>query len=289
VIHLRPPLQLCVAALCLAVAAHAQDRRKNPTSKIYVADTEGGTQIDTGKKIDELKKKAIYRAEGAIIETKPASNASMVFSNGTGVYFDVNTRVRVREFNQDPFRPNRTDLEDEPSISRMNLHIEYGVIGISTSKLAAGSSMEFDTPLATAFIRGRQSVIQVGDNFTEISMIQGEATVRSGPLDQGHLVKSGQQCIVRAGRGAGAAPVQIQAIQDGNAEEQQQWLYERVLTADAARKLVYFEVQAQIDSGITVFDGDSTDGSGREIVAIPVVPINPPTQPTISAANLVGR
>jgi hypothetical protein len=261
----------------------------NPTSKIYVADTEGTTQIDTGKKIDDLTKNRLYRAKGAIIETKPASNTSMVFSNGTGVYFDVNTRVWVHQFDQEPFRPNRTDLEDEPSVSRMNLRIEHGVIGISTSKLVAGSTMEFETPQATAFIRGRQSVIQVGDNFTEISMIQGEATVRSGPLDQGHLIKAGQQIIIRAGMGAGPNAVLVQDIREGNAEEEQQWLYERVLTADAARKLVYFEVQTRLDGGITVFDGEPADQSGREIVAIPVVPVSPPVQPTISAANLVGR
>jgi hypothetical protein len=261
----------------------------NPTSKVYVADTEGKTQIDTGKKIDDLTKNRLYRAKGAIIETKAASNASMVFSNGTGVYFDVNTRVRVSEFDQDPFRANRTDLEDEPSVSRMNLNIEHWVIGISTSKLVAGSSMEFDTPQAAAFIRGRQSVIQVGDNFTEISMLMGEATVRCGPMDQGHLVKSGQQIIIRAGIGAGPNAVQVQQIEDGNAEEHEQWLEERVLTADSARKLVYFEVQTRLDGGITVFDGEPTDLSGREIVAIPVVPVSPPVQPTISAANLVGR
>ena len=163
----------------------------------------------------------------------------------------------------------------------MNLNIEHGVIGISTSRLVAGSSMEFDTPQAKAFIRGRQSVIQVGDNFTEISMLLGEATVQCGPLDQ--------QIIIRAGIGAGPNAVQVRQIEDGNAEEHEQWLEERVLTADAARKLVYFEVQTRLDGGITVFDGEPTDLSGREIVAIPVVPINPPVQPTISAANLVGR
>jgi hypothetical protein len=52
----------------------------------------GDTQIDTGTEIDDLTKKSVYNAEGTVIETKPNSNASIVLSNGTGIYFDVSRR-----------------------------------------------------------------------------------------------------------------------------------------------------------------------------------------------------
>ncbi len=114
-------LRFGAAALCVAALAHAQGRTKSPTCKVYVADTEGDAEIDIGTQIDDLTKKAVYNAQGTVIETKPNSNASVVLSNGTGVYFDVNTRVELREFSQESFRPNRTDIDEEPSVSRTHM------------------------------------------------------------------------------------------------------------------------------------------------------------------------
>lgn len=289
-IKTRPFLRIFIAALCVATVAHAQGRKKSPTSKLYVSDVNGDAQIDTGTQIDDLTKKSVYNAEGTVIESKANSNASVVLSNGTGIYFDVSTRVEIRAFQQEAFRPNRTDIEEEPSLSNTKLYLDHGVIGVSTSKLVAGSTMMYETSLATAFIHGRQAVIVADDNLTVISMVQGEATVQAGPLDRPRLVKNHQQIIIRPGKPGEANIVEIQEIPDGADEDAEQWLEERVLTADAARKLVYFEVQARAgsDNGVTLFDG-AGDGTGKEIVPVPVVPANPTVQPNVSPANLISR
>lgn len=290
-------LRYFVAALCLATVAHAQGRRKNPTSKLFVADIVGDAQIDTGVEVDDLTKKSVYNAEGTTIETKPNSNASVVLSNGTGIYFDVNTRVEIREFQQESFRPNRSDMEDEPSLSHTRLYVDYGVLGVSTSKLVAGSTMIYETSLATAFIHGRQTVIVADDDLTVISMVQGESTVQAGPLATPRLVKNHQQIIIRRGKAGEPNTVEIQEIAPGANRDDEQWLEERVLTADAACKLVYFEVQSRGSAGSTggdikLFDGtgeSSGDGSdtNKEIVAVPVVPATPSIQPNVSQANLI--
>jgi hypothetical protein len=170
------------------------------------------------------------------------------------------------------------------------MYIERGVVGVSTSKLVAGSTMVYETPLATAYIHGRQAVILSQDNLTVISMIQGEATVQPGPLEAPRLVKNRQQIIIRPGKPGEANIVIIQDIDDGQEQDQEQWLEERVLTADAARKLVYFETQAKSgsDGSVTLFDGASA-AAGNEIVAVPVVPSNPTVQPNVSPANLTSR
>jgi len=285
--------------LCVAAVARADAPKKSPTSKLYVADAVGENQIDTGTEIDDLTKKSVYNAEGTVVETKANSNTAVVLSNGTGVYVDVNTRLHIVGFEQEAFRPNRSDLDDEPSISRTHLYVEKGVIGVSASKLVAGSTMVYDTPLASAVIRGRKAVILSEDNLTVISMIQGEATVQAGPLDRPRLLKNHQQIIIRPGKPGEANILEIQDIPDGADEDAIQWLEERVLIADNARKLVYFEVQARkgSDGSVTVFDaasngtsGGNTDTSGNnEIVAVPVVPVNPTVQPNVSPANLTGR
>jgi len=283
-------LSLSIAALCVAGVARAQDHKKNPTSKIYVADMEGDSQIDTGKEIDDLTKKSVYNAEGTAIETKAHSNASVVLSNGTGIYFDVDTRVEVRTFLQDAFRPNRSDIEDEPSISRTHLFIDHGVIGVSTSKMVAGSTMQYDTSLASAWIMGRQAVIDSEDKFTVISMVQGDASVQAGTLGRSHQIKNGQQAIVTPGNTPDENFVTIQEIPPGDAPNARNWLEERVLTADSARKLVYFEVQARKGSSgdISLFDEAAAPESNQVIVPVPVVSVNPPLGPVVSAANLSG-
>ena len=140
---IKPPtaLRIFIAVLCVATVAHAQEKKKSPTSKIYVVEVNGDGQIDTGKEIDDLVKRGVFSAEGAILETKANSNASVVLSNGTGIYFDVGTRVEFRKFEQEAFRPDRGDMDDEPSISRTQLVVDYGVIALSLSKLVAATRL----------------------------------------------------------------------------------------------------------------------------------------------------
>ena len=133
---------LCLGAgLILPSLATAAQVKKNPTSKIYVADVDGEAEIDTGDRVDDLTKKSVYSAQGAVIETKEKAVDAMVFSNGTGIFFDEETRVEVKRFDQEPFLPNRSDMDVEPSISQTQAYLPRGTVGICPSKLVAGSSM----------------------------------------------------------------------------------------------------------------------------------------------------
>ena len=294
---------MLATVIVAAAASHAHAAaKKNPTSKLYIADISGDAQIDRGSEIDDLTKKSVFNAQGSTLATKASSNAAVVLSNGTGLYVDTNTKVVIKAFEQEAFRPNRTDIEDEPSISTTVLYVQHGVLGVSSSKQSAGSTTVYETPLASASIRGRQAVIVAEDNLTVISMIQGEATVQAGPLDRPRLLKSHQQIIIHPGNPGEANIVDIEDIPDGASEDSMDWLEARVTTADSARKMVYFEVQARKadDGSITVFDGASNasgsgsgaDGNGsdnNEIVAVPVTPVQPPIQTNVSPANLTGH
>jgi uncharacterized membrane protein YgcG len=311
VIKTRPFLRYFAAALCVVAVAHAQGKRRNPTSKLYVADIVGEAEIDNGIEIQDLTKRSVFNAEGTAIDTKASSNVTIVLSNGTGIYIDVETRVAIKTFAQGAFRPNRADIEDEPSISNTDMVVDHGVIGISSSKLVAGSTMTYETSLATASIRGRQAVVQAYDNRTVISMVQGEATVQAGPLDRGHLVKNRQQIIIVPGATGEPNIVTLQDIPPGEYEDDEVWLEHRVETADSGRKLVYFETQASrggrsgngagggssaggsSDGGLSLFDGggdsSSTTGTTSEIVAVPVVPSTSTVDPNVSPANLISH
>lgn len=269
----------------------AETKRNNPAGKMYVADITGESQIAIGQKIEDLAKKSVYTVGGSVIETKVNSTDSLVFSNGTGAFFDANTRVEIRRFNQEPFTPNRTDMDVEPSISQTQAFIIRGLVGICTSKLVAGSNMNYQTPLATMNIRGRRLVIETSDEVSTISVIEGNCTVSGGPLDlSGRLLQTGEQAVVRRGAPGQPNVVTVEKIPD----DRLGMLEEKASMACMAKRTVYFETRernaadpADRDAGANLanaFGGE--DPSTQEIVAIPVVQVNLSPNVTISPSTL---
>jgi hypothetical protein len=154
-------------------------------------------------------------------------------------------------------------------------------------------------------------------------MLDGESTVKGGDQDLGgEQLKSGQQAIIRRGKNGGKNTVIIQPIP----EAEKPALDDKVAMACMAKKTVYFEVKERqttnaesaaggaapsndgtasggstggSNSGgaVTAFDGPAANsntfsgannrGTVQEIVAVPVVPSNLPTDFTVSPARLV--
>jgi len=297
-----------VAGLALPAFLSAAPK-KNPTSKFYVADVDGDAEIDTGDRVDDLNKKSVYNAEGTVIETKPKAANAMVFSNGTGIFFDEDTRLEVKRFEQEPFVPNRTDMDTEPSISQTAAYIPRGTVGLCASKLVAGSKMTYRTPLGSVNIRSGKVVIQSNNGTTTVSMLAGESTVTSGNVDMGgHTLQDGQQAVIKSGINGAPPKITIQPIPN----DQRSQLEGKVTMACTAKKTVYFaavagksttstttvDVATSGPGPITAFDGDSansnssnttpTSNTTQTIVAVPVVPSNLPVQFTVSAANLIN-
>lgn len=303
---------LCLAAgLALPMVLNAAPK-KNPTSKFYVADVDGDAEIDTGDRVDDLNKKSVYNAEGTVIETKPKAANAMVFSNGTGIFFDEDTRLEVKRFEQEPFVPNRTDMETEPSISQTQAYIPRGTVGLCASKLVAGSKMTYQTPNGAVNIRSGKVVIQANNGTTTISMLQGESTVTSGNVNMGgRTLEDGQQAVIHPSVNGAPPKITIQPIP----ADQRSGLEGKVTMACTAKKTVYFAAVAgkatsntttavmDIPNGapgpITAFDGDSanvnnasstpsSNSTTQTIVAVPVVPTNLPVQYTVSPAALTS-
>ncbi|HEY8933369.1 MAG TPA: hypothetical protein VIM44_08665 [Rariglobus sp.] len=274
----------CVLAASVALfaarpAIAAENQRKNPTSKLYVADVEGMASINTGEKVEDLTKKSVYSAEGVVLETKPNATNSIVLSNGAGMTFDPDTRVEMRRFVQEPFSPNRTDLEVEPSVSQTAAFIPRGSIGLCSSKMVAGSTMTFSTRQASLSVRGRKVVIEANDASTVVSMFEGEATVRGEMMAGGQNLKAGQQAIITRTSNSEPPTVVIQPIPPADAKR----LGDKVSMACMARKTVYFEVSERKSQNAADGVFSQTDASGDEvIVPVEVLPGTIPPPSTVS-------
>lgn len=271
-------------AVCalIALPLTGAGRSKNPTSKIFVSDMTGVSQVDFGDKIVQLEKKSVFSAQGTTIETKANSTNALVYSNGSGIFLAENTRIQLRRFAQEPFAPNRTDMETEPSISQTEAFIARGSVSLCTSKMVAGSTMTYQTPLASVNVRGKRMVIQSGDDETKVSMLEGDCSVRGGDRDVGgHTVRAGEQAIVRRGPLGEANPVEIRKIPAAERDA----LEESASMGCQARQTVYFEVrdrQSRADGGENPFDdSDAARTAPLDIAAAPGntgTILNPPVQ-----------
>jgi hypothetical protein len=278
----RKVIPVFFAAFFFAVfvsMAQADDaKRKNPTSKLYVADVEGISSINTGEKIEDLTKKSVYAAEGTVLETTPQASNAIVLSNGTGITFDPDTRLEMRRFLQEPFSPNRTDLEVEPSISQTTVFIPRGTVGLCTSKMVAGSTMTYNTRHASVAIRGRKVVIETSNDSTVVSLLEGDVTVRGDLMAGGQTLKPGQQAIVTRLSSSQPPSIKVQDIPPAEMNR----LSEKVTQACMARKTVYFEVSDRKNNQnpTDVFDQENPDE--EVLVPVTVFPGTIPPTNTVS-------
>ncbi|MEJ1973184.1 MAG: hypothetical protein WDM96_12195 [Lacunisphaera sp.] len=84
-----------------------------------------------------------------MIVTKAGAHNAVVYSNGTSMYVDENTRVEIGRFTQEPFQPRNESTMDsqyEPSMSQSDVYIPHGAVGLCTSRLVSGSSMTYLHP-----------------------------------------------------------------------------------------------------------------------------------------------
>lgn len=302
-------LLLSLAALVAATpSAYAQrqlGKKKGPTSKIYLAEAIGDSQIQTGEKIYTARQATAFDAPGTVIETKAGAHNAFVYSNGTGLFVDQNTRVEIDRFVQEPFRPNRYTTADapfEPSISQSDVHVAHGAVGVCTSQLVSGSSMSYSTPQASVNIRGGKVSIETNADETIIDLLEGDITVRGGSKDiGGQVLRPGERAVVRSAPAGLPPTVTISRIPP----EALKLSDERVSVACNAKKTVTFEViekkaeeglDAPAEEAAPATEGGpaatSPDGAAaedQEIVAKPTVPSAPPTNIVISPDRLPGN
>ncbi len=289
-------LALATVAFVAVPGIHAQrqlGKKKGPTSKLYLAETTGEGQITAEGRTYSPKQSTAFDAPGTVIETKADSRQAFVYSNGTGMYVDEDTRVEIDRFVQEPFRPDRNATpEVEPSISQSDVFVARGQIGICTGQLVSGSTMNYATPHASVNIRGGKLSIKTNENETIVYMVEGDATVRGGTRDVGGtLLRSGEQAVIRPGPPGQPPSITVGPIDRSTAAN----LDEKVNIACNAKKTVSFEmIEKKAEQGLEGSEQEAPadapaapDSPDDEIVAVPTTPTAPPTNITVSPDRIV--
>jgi hypothetical protein len=155
-------------------------------------------------------------------------------------------------------------------MSRSNILVTQGIVGICTNQLAAGSTMVYSTPLAVVNIRHGRVSIGTTDEETIVDLLEGEVTVRSGARNQGgQTLRPGERAVIHAST-AGQPPT-LTIVP--TPREFLPPLDERTNVACNARKTVFF---------------DANDAADQVITPNPAVPEKLPTNITVSPDRLPG-
>jgi len=194
-------LSIGLVAAPSALAQRQLGKKRGPTSKMYIAEARGETIIRSGDRVYTAQQASAFDAPGTIIETKDNSQTALVYSNGVSMTIAANSRVEVKQFEQEPFEAGKelvSDSRAEPSTSQSEIHLSRGGVGISTSDFATGSTMVCTTPLGSINIRGGNISIKTTDDETIIDLLQGSATVFGGDSDSaGTTMQPGERIILR--------------------------------------------------------------------------------------------
>lgn len=177
----------------VAFAALGQQQQNNILGKFFVSSVNGSVTCISDGRILDLKKGDTIMARGAVIETAEKANATILFSNGTGVYIDEKTHYEVDKFDQEFFAPNN-NLRVEPSNSSTLVNLASGRVVISTPRLLSGTTMVYRTPHAAVGIRGEKVMIEASEKQTHVAMIAGNATVNVRDVE-GNFVSIGKRLV----------------------------------------------------------------------------------------------
>ncbi len=245
---------------------HGQSTPQKPNSRFFVADVAGDSRLRAGDQETPLVKSGVHAAEGAAIETKEDSSTTLVLSNGTALHLTAGSRFEVTRFLQEPFAPNRTELDVEPSISQTWITLSQGSFGVCTSRLVAGSTMVYQTPHGSIAVRGRRLLIAVSAAETRITLLEGDVTATPDGANAGQVLTPGQQAVLRRADATSPATVLVSNVPDAELTSSD----DVVANACIARRTVFFE---------------PVEGTA-ELTPVRTTPAAAPTEFTVSPSRL---
>jgi hypothetical protein len=94
--------------------------------------------------------------ESDTVATGNGASAILLFSNGSTIKLGADSRLKIEEFQQDPFSDVQrvSEIKQEPSRSRTSLNLSYGELVGDVKKLNGASQYSIKTPVGAAGIRG---------------------------------------------------------------------------------------------------------------------------------------
>jgi hypothetical protein len=211
-----------IFSLCLLPLLCGQAPANDSSSGVvFIAAKEGPTQfLDVQGKVLPAAKSGVggMLAEGYVAQAGIGGKIVLLFSNGTVMTLDSQTKLKIREFSQEPFDAagrKVSDLAEEPSKSNLKLDLDWGSIVVATKKLDRESRLDIHSPTGVAGIRGTQFQMSQAPG-TGVKLDVSESTVAFTPPGGGQSVPvgAGQGLDVSAAGAVTPRPISPVAAQN---------------------------------------------------------------------------
>lgn len=269
----------------------------DPVSKVFFAAVSGDDVfVHQGNRSQPVTARETYNASGLGIQTGQEGSAGVVFSNGLAAQLQSDSRIAVTRFSQEPFRPDHSDLDAEPSISNVALDLAHGTVVLATSKLAAGSKFEVLTPRAAISIQGGTMIVTADAERTRVSVVTGGCILLGrGTSLPFRVVTDRQIANLHPALNADAVngtTIEVARMTDAEADVASTTAWDAL----RVKRTVYFEQKAVVTAfGNTaaLLSPDDANGTKSPRAAFDLVPVqlsprDLPLQYTISLAQLLA-
>lgn len=115
-------------------------------------------------------------SENYTIKTQNESTVLLLFSNGSSLALDPNTSLNLETYKQAPYDKKKGSfltLKEDPSQSKINAFLNYGLVIGEARKLQPGSEFIVNTPNGSAGIRGTTFIVSYINGITRITNVNG--------------------------------------------------------------------------------------------------------------------
>jgi hypothetical protein len=211
-----------IFSLCLLPLLWGQAPKKGTgRGVVFIAAKEGPTQfLDPQGKVLPAAKTGVGGTlpEGCVAQAGIGGKIVVLFSNGTVMTLESQTKLKISEFSQEAFDAagrKVSDLAEEPSKSNVKLDLDWGSIVVSTKKLDRESRLDIHSPTGVAGIRGTQFQMSQAPG-TGVKLDVSESTVVFTPPGGGQPVPvgAGQGLDVSAAGAVTPRPISPVAAQN---------------------------------------------------------------------------
>ena len=161
--------------------------------------------------------------EGKSAMAGKGGSLTLLLSNGTLVTMESETKMKIGLFEQEPFDSANlkvSDLEGEPSNSKVEIDLDFGALVVKTKKLKRSSSFAINSEAGTAGVRGTEFQLSQAPG-SGIQLDVTESTVAfTPPGGQPVPVSQGQGLDVSASGVVSSRPVNPVVAQNVSAKNE---------------------------------------------------------------------
>ena len=207
----------------MIIAGHsplvAQEKTDQVSGAVIVVAVEGQVNLldQAGSKLDNGVSVGSVIPIGRFAVTEKGSKLTLLLSNGTIVTVQESTKMKVGTFDQEPFDSGGkkvSDLTEEPSTSKVTINLDLGSLVLKTKKLSKSSSLNIESPVGVAGIRGTE--FQMGlqaDGGMQLDVTESTVSF-TPPGGQATMVTQGQGLDVSNTGAINARPVNPEVAQN---------------------------------------------------------------------------